>query len=825
MQELDLRLTLDGVAVQSTPGGLSGRSMAWEFSWIQSWHYMARWHQSYLATVVCVLVTSHLDSPLKMVWKLQLVQNVETRLVTGAWQADSAMPLRQLLHWLFIPFQAQFKVLEVTFKDILALMTHISSIKLSYGAYETPVTGNHLSSIYWNAPRAGTLLTGIVRLLLYFKWTWIGLIVSDDDSGASLLEILTPLLAQNSICVAFLERIRADKKENPDRKDQYMLRLYSTLLLTEANVVLVNGDYWSLEAVLEVFFLNEHVHKADIGKVWITPTQWDFTSGIDNAGGIEFFYAKAFHGTLSFSTSVKAMPAFRDFLQTFKPDKSLAHFLGVFYNKAFKCCADIYVNDCGLCTGAEKLKDLPPSRFEMEMSGQSYRIYNGVYAVARALHAVYLSRQRSVLYKRKFKHSKIEPWQLHSFLKNAHFNNGARHEVWLDKEELSSGFHIINSVAFPNQSFIKVQVGKISPSHRLTIHEEAIVWHDRFKQIQPHSTCVDSCHVGHSKMVREGKPVCCYDCTPCPEDMISNQTDAVYCLKCSEDQYPNKNQDQCMPKALTFLTYREPLGITLVSLAVTFAMITALVFQIFVKNWDTPIVKANNRNLTCILLSFILICYLSSLLFIGKPGKVSCLLRQSTFGIVFSVAVSCVLAKTITVVLAFMATQPGNNMRKWLGKKVAYSIVLFCSLIQVSICIAWLSTSPPYPDVDMHSQTQQIIVECNEGSLTMFYSVLGYVSILALISFLIAFLARKLPDTFNEAKLITFSMLVFCSVWISFIPAYLSTKGKYVVAVEVFAILASNTGLLACIFLPKCYIIVLRADLNSRQHLTKKIND
>uniref|UniRef100_G3VGH3 G-protein coupled receptors family 3 profile domain-containing protein n=1 Tax=Sarcophilus harrisii TaxID=9305 RepID=G3VGH3_SARHA len=299
-------------------------------------------------------------------------------------------------------------------------------------------------------------------------------------------------------------------------------------------------------------------------------------------------------------------------------------------------------------------------------------------------------------------------------------------------------------------------------------------------------------------------------------------TDAEECLQCPEDQYPNRGRDRCLPRTVTFLAYEEPLGMTLGYAAICFFLLTVLVLGIFVKHRDTPIVKANNRSLSYTLLVSLSLCFLCSLLFIGHPTTGTCLLRQTTFTVVFTVAVSSILAKTITVVLAFRATKPGSRLRRWLGSTASYSLIFTCTLIQMYLCGIWLGTSPRFLEMDVHSEPDSIIIQCNEGSLLIFYCVLGYMALLALASFTVAFLARNLPDTFNEAKFLTFSMLVFCSVWISFLPSYQSSKGKVIVALEVFAILTSSAGIFTCIFVPKCFVILLRSDQNTLGIFKKK---
>ncbi|XP_076419538.1 vomeronasal type-2 receptor 116-like [Peromyscus maniculatus bairdii] len=298
--------------------------------------------------------------------------------------------------------------------------------------------------------------------------------------------------------------------------------------------------------------------------------------------------------------------------------------------------------------------------------------------------------------------------------------------------------------------------------------------------------------------------------------------DVEKCVRCPDDQYGNIEQSQWIPKSVVFLTYEDPLGMALASIALCFSAFTVLVLVVFVKHHDTPLVKANNQNLSYILLISLMFCFLCPLLFIGHPSSATCILQQITFGIVFTVAISTVLAKTVTVLLAFIVIAPGRRMRFFMISRAPNYIIAICTLIQIIVCAIWLLVSPPSIDIDAHSEYGQIIIVCNKGSVTAFYCVLGYHGSLALGSFIVAFLARYLPDKFNEAKMLTFSMLLFWSVWITFLPVFYSTQGKVMMVVEVFSILCSSAGLLGCIFIPKCYIILFLPERNSLQKLRDK---
>ncbi|XP_053478295.1 extracellular calcium-sensing receptor-like [Ictalurus furcatus] len=409
-------------------------------------------------------------------------------------------------------------------------------------------------------------------------------------------------------------------------------------------------------------------------------------------------------------------------------------------------------------------------------------------------------------------------------LKKVHFVDAFGEVVFFDKNgDPPASYEVINWQLREGQ-VQHISVGHFSTSangkYELVINEDKIIWSTG--NLTPKAVCSEICPQGTRKAQIKGLPLCCFDCIPCADGSISNTTGATDCINCPEEYWSNERKDNCIMKITEFLSYTETMGIILMALSLLGTCLTFSTMVVFIHFRDTPIVKANNSELSLLLLLSLIFCFLCPLTFIGELTVWSCMLRHTAFGIAFALCISCMLGKTTVVVTAFRATLPGNNVAEKFGPPQQRAIVCSCTAVQIVICILWLNVAPPFPDKVFEQRSKKIILECNTGSDAAFYAVLGYIGLLAIVCLVLAFLARKLPDNFNEAKFITFSLLIFCAVWIAFIPAYVSSPGKYTVAVEIFAILSSAFGLLLCIFVPKCYIILIKPERNTRKHVMGK---
>ncbi|XP_029441504.1 extracellular calcium-sensing receptor-like [Rhinatrema bivittatum] len=664
---------------------------------------------------------------------------------------------------------------------------------------------------------------GIARLITFFGWTWVGILAEDNDYGLIGSQMLKEEMVKAGVCITFYEIIPLFYSQ------EKIQRIVEVVKKMTARVIVIFSNAYNLYPVMLA------IAKSDIsGKVWIASDGWAVSPIFT-----EKDFLKTLKGTIGVSVPTGSIPKFKEYLYDLHPFRTTEDiYIGEFWEEAFGCrWADPNSHQATLeelsikgklCTGKEDFRTLNIRFFDTTNLRSVYNNYNAVYMVAHALHAMYTCEPGKGPFFNgtcgDIKH--FEPWQLLHYVKKVRFKNTMGREIFFDQNgNPPAAYDILNWHLSSSGYFDYIKIGHYDSGaangQYIKINTSDIMWTEDYAQV-PVSICSESCGPGYRKAILDGQPACCFDCVPCSEDEFSNQTDATECMKCPDDQWPTKRQDGCQKKSIEFLSYQEPLGMVLAVFSVLGALMPATILVVFFQNCQTPVVKANNRELSYLLLIALILCFGCSLVFIGHPTKLTCMVRQMAFGIIFAICISCLLAKTIMVVIAFKATNPNSNLRSWVGPRLPNALVLACSLVQVLICVTWLIVAPPFSQINMKSQMGKIIIECNEGSLTAFWCMLGYMGFLAAISFIVAFLARKLPDSFNEAKFITFSMLIFGAVWLSFIPAYLSTRGKYTVAVEIFAILSSSTGLLGCIFFPKCYIILIRPDMNTKEFLMGK---
>ncbi|XP_063775402.1 G-protein coupled receptor family C group 6 member A [Pseudophryne corroboree] len=654
----------------------------------------------------------------------------------------------------------------------------------------------------------------MAKLIHHSGWNWIGLIVMDDDYGRSALDNFGAQAVKINVCIAFKEAIPSHLSDSTveSRIDE---TIHTILRETRVNIIVA---FLKPSLLLKLF---KKVMEMKIRKTWIASDSWSVSSGLSTIPNIQRI------GTvIGFMFKSGDTTSFKDYLknlshQDFEMNRLLDQYAFLLsdcpkrkYNELYGCVNN-YSKEAVVKTSKFKNKSL---RLDFLLATeQPGFIFSTQLAVTAIAHAI-----RNLCLHRNCKNpNAFAPWELLQSLKNVNFTYNGKVIHFDSRGDANTGYDVLIWKADAD--------GKINFTTFAEYDTQKDIFNfaskekeNEFKHLKKiHSRCSDECKPGQMKKTSASQHTCCYECVACPENHYTNIPDMVYCIKCSnKTHWSPVNSSVCYPKKIEYLRWDDGFAIVLLMITFLGVFVIIAIALLFAKNFDTPVVKASGGMLCYVILLSILFSFVSTVFFIGEPVDFKCKVRHTMFGISFTVVVACILLKSIKILLAFTFEPNVHRILKCLYKP--FTLVSACTGIQVIICTTWLVFWSPYIKENF-SLPKTIIMECDEGSTVAFSIVLVYIAILAFICFIFAFRGRKLPENYNEAKFITFGMLIYFIAWITFIPIYATTFGIYLPAVEIIVILISNYGILSCTFLPKCYIILYKQDTNTKSAFLKMI--
>ncbi|GAB1303393.1 Vomeronasal 2, receptor 84 [Apodemus speciosus] len=392
----------------------------------------------------------------------------------------------------------------------------------------------------------------MVSLMLHFRWTWIGVVISDNDQGIQFLSDLREEMQRHGICLAFVNVI-------PESMAIYRARAKihdKQIMTSSAKIVIIYGD---MNSSLEISF--RRWEYLDSRRIWITTSQWDVITNKKE------FSLDFFHGTVTFAHHKNEIPKFRNFMQTMDTDKYTVNIsesiLGWNY---FNCSVYKNSNKMEHFAFSNTLEWTALHKYDMALSEEGYTLYNAVYAVAHTYHELVFQEEKSqnpVVYNRMFT-------ACQQGFSTRVFTNPVGEQVDMShRENQCAEYDIFMIWNFPQGFGLKVKIGSYFPCmpqmQQLHISEDV-----------PSSMCSVTCTAGFRKIHQKETAVCCFDCVQCTENEVSNETDMEQCVKCPDDKYANLDQTHCLQRAVTILAYEDPLEIALGSTALTFLAITIL---------------------------------------------------------------------------------------------------------------------------------------------------------------------------------------------------------------------------------------------------------
>ncbi|KAM7382334.1 hypothetical protein PAMP_002071 [Pampus punctatissimus] len=125
---------------------------------------------------------------------------------------------------------------------------------------------------------------------------------------------------------------------------------------------------------------------------------------------------------------------------------------------------------------------------------------------------------------------------------------------------------------------------------------------------------------------------------------------------------------------------KDGLAVVLLTFSAMGILLALLVSALFLHQRDTPVVKAAGGPLSQVMLFSLIISYISAMLFVGRPNSFQCKARQVLFGISFTLCVSCILVKSLQILLAFQFNPKLQEVVRRLYQP--FVIIIVCVALQ-----------------------------------------------------------------------------------------------------------------------------------------------
>uniref|UniRef100_A0A1A8MM58 Metabotropic glutamate receptor 3 n=2 Tax=Nothobranchius pienaari TaxID=704102 RepID=A0A1A8MM58_9TELE len=643
----------------------------------------------------------------------------------------------------------------------------------------------------------------MAEILRFFNWTYVSTVASEGDYGETGIEAFEQEARMRNICIATSEKVG---RSNAKKSYEVVIRQLLQKPNAHVAVLFLRSDD-ARELIAAAARLNTSF-------IWVASDGWGAQESIVKGNEVTA------EGAITLELAANPIADFNRYFLNLNPVKNLRNpWFKEFWEQRFQC-------SLGLGGLALRETPLPPCDEDLSMDKGYFEpeskimfVVNAVYAMAHALHHM----QRSLCFnttKLCDSMKALDGRRLYrDYILNVSFTapfspQGSETVVKFDSQGDGMGRYNIFSYQRAGERYGYVPVGEWAES--LSLNSELIRWP---REVAPTSQCSDPCERNEMKKMQAGE-YCCWICTACePHEYLA---DEFTCSPCAPGQWPTEDLTSCYDLPEDYIMWEDAWAIGPITIACVGFMCTGLVFWVFIRHNNTPLVKASGRELCYILLSGVFMSYAMTFLFLAKPSPAICALRRLGLGTSFAVCYSALLTKTNRIARIFNGVKDGAGAVRPRFISPSSQVFICLSLISVQLVMVsvWLLLEVPGTRrFTLPERRQTVILKCNVRDSSMLLS-LGYDVLLVVLCTVYAFKTRKCPENFNEAKFIGFTMYTTCIIWLAFLPIFYVTSSDYRVQTTTMCISVSLSGfvVLGCMFAPKVHIIMFQPQKNVTSH-------